>query len=205
MFSRGKLSREDSSESMYVCTSQRYFSLCDKMSPEYAREVSPLLQFLLLNFSEGISEKVLHRHTTASLSATINSAIRLVLVQVVIFSGSIFQQFELWSPQHIIRNGRVLGQQSEQKSWNAVLCKSNMVHLFCGYQFHFFRLRRNLVQITYTDFIKTMASVLCLALNLNDMDCFLLYQITGLITTFILVGSASCLLKRKTKMPLQNI
>lgn len=59
MFSRGKVSWEETSECIYVCTSQHYFSLCDKMSPEYAKEVNPLLQLLLLGFSEGISDKVL--------------------------------------------------------------------------------------------------------------------------------------------------
>lgn len=32
------------------------------MSPEYAKEISPLLQFLLLGFSEDIFDKVLHRY-----------------------------------------------------------------------------------------------------------------------------------------------
>lgn len=32
---------------------------------------------------------------------------------------------------------------------------------------------------TYIDFIKAIASVLCLCLNLNYIDCFLVYHITG--------------------------
>lgn len=60
------------------------------MSPEYAKEISSLLQFPLVGFSEYISDKVPHRHTTASSSATINSAIEMVLVQVEILSGSTF-------------------------------------------------------------------------------------------------------------------
>lgn len=39
MFSRGELSLEESSESIYVCTRQHFSSLCDKTSTEYMKEI----------------------------------------------------------------------------------------------------------------------------------------------------------------------
>lgn len=134
MLSRGKLSLEESSELMSA-QGNIFSPFVTKWIHNIQMKYS-LLQFWLLSFSKDFLEYPPYAHR--NIIAAISSAIRMVLVHIVILSGSTFEQLELWNPWHATRNA-VFQARSQNRKLRMLIFKSYVVHLVCGCQFHFFR------------------------------------------------------------------